>query len=151
MGSVRNLPSPKAQVSRRGTRRFQGYVATRSAGSLSIKLSSCCDTFLCPCGGPYSSSHATSHRKPSAPVIRNVDCQPYLVASHGTVRGATTAPIFDPELKIPVACARSLRGNHSATVLMQAGKFADSPNPSRVRATPNVNALVAHACIMAAP
>ena len=33
---------------------------------------------------------------------------------------------------------------------MQPGKFADSPNPSRVRATPNVNALVAHACIMAA-
>ena len=33
---------------------------------------------------------------------------------------------------------------------MQAGKFAASPNPSKARATPNVNALVAHACIIAA-
>src|ERR1019366_5525844 len=119
-------------------------------GSLSISLSSSCDTFLCPCGGPYRNSHATSHRKPSAPVIRKADCQPNVTASHGTVRGATTAPMFDPELNIPVACARSLRGNHSATVLMEAGKVAASPNPSRVRATPNVNAVVAHACAMAA-
>src|SRR6516162_5961061 len=99
MGSVRNLPIPNAHVSRLGTRCFQGYLAIRSAGSLSISLSSCCDTFLCPRGGPYSSSHATSHMKPSAPVMRKADCQPYVTASHGTVMGAITAPMFDPELK----------------------------------------------------
>ena len=37
--------------------------------------------------------------------------------------GAMTAPMFAPALKIPVARARSRRGNHSATVLMAAGKF----------------------------
>ena len=51
---------------------------------------------------------------------------------------------------MPVACARSFCGNHSATVLMQAGKFAASPKPSKTRAIPKVNALVASACPMAA-
>ena len=48
-------------------------------------------------------------------------------------------PILAPELKIPVASARSRLGNHSATVLMQAGKLAASPRPSRNMAMAKVS------------
>src|SRR6478735_9611754 len=53
----------------------------------------------------------------------------------GTVNGATIAPMLEPELKIPVARALSFFGNHSATVLMDAGKFPASPKPSTNRTT----------------
>ena len=43
------------------------------------------------------------------------------------------APTFEPELKMPVARARSFLGNHSATVLIAAGKFPASPTPSAAR------------------
>ena len=51
-----------------------------------------------------------------------------------TIIGAAIAPTVDPELKIPIAKARSFLGNHSATVLTEAGKFADSPKPNAARA-----------------
>ena len=38
--------------------------------------------------------------------------------------GAATAPTLLPALKMPVARARSLTGNHSATLLMAGGKVA---------------------------
>src|SRR6185503_871807 len=76
--------------------------------------------------------------------------QPHAAAISGTQMGATTAPIFVPELKIPVANARSLFGNHSATVLIDAGKFAASPTPSRKRTKQNVMALFANAVAIAA-
>jgi len=41
----------------------------------------------------------------------------------GTTNGAAMAPMFEPELNIPVAKALSFLGNHSATVLIAAGKF----------------------------
>ena len=44
------------------------------------------------------------------------------------------APTLVPELKIPVASARSRFGNHSATLLMAAGKLPPSPSPSAKRA-----------------
>src|ERR1035441_3252167 len=87
---------------------------------------------------------------PMAPVVRNAACQPNLPAIQGTTRIVAVAPTFAPELKIPVATPRCRLGNHSATVLMQAGKFAASPNPSSTRARPNENAVVAAECIMAA-
>ena len=43
------------------------------------------------------------------------------------------APMLEPELKMPVASARCCLGNHSATVLIAAGKFPDSPRPSQNR------------------
>src|ERR1039457_4195676 len=88
--------------------------------------------------------------KPIAPVPRKVDCQPHFSAIHGTSRIVATAPMLAPELKIPVAAARCLLGNHSATVLMQAGKVAASPNPRNTPATPQKGAVVAAACIIAA-
>ena len=63
----------------------------------------------------------------------------------GTVSGAIIAPMLVPELKRPVASARSFRGNHSATVLMAAGKLPASLNPRAARATPNPNVVVASA------
>ncbi len=68
----------------------------------------------------------------------------------GTTAGATMAPRLLPALKRPVAKARSLRGNHSATVLIEAGKFADSPRPRTKRATPKPNADRANAWAMEA-
>jgi len=42
----------------------------------------------------------------------NAACHPYVTVMNGTAAGATTAPMFAPELKIPVASALSLFGNH---------------------------------------
>src|SRR4029079_8566434 len=71
---------------------------------------------------------------PSAPVVMNAARQPHVSVIHGTMIGVMIAPTFDPALKIPVASARSLEGNHSATVLIDAGKLPDSPNPRAKRA-----------------
>ncbi len=43
------------------------------------------------------------------------------------------APLFDPALKMAVARARSRLGNHSAMVLMDAGKLPASPMPNKLR------------------
>src|SRR5215475_13543218 len=67
----------------------------------------------------------------------NAARQEYVRAIHGTIAGATTAPTLVPALKIPVARARSFFGNHSATVLMEAGKLPASPSPSANRTTMN--------------
>jgi len=55
----------------------------------------------------------------------------------GTIAGATIAPTFVPELKMAVANARSLLGNHRATALMAAGKFPPSLTPRNIRAPRN--------------
>src|SRR5437667_1835446 len=83
------------------------------------------------------SSQATSHPNPSRPVRMNAQYQPNRAVMNGTVIGVITAPMFVPALKRPVANARSLRGNHSATVLIAAGKLPDSPSPSTKRTTMN--------------
>src|SRR2546427_12967546 len=108
--------------------------ASVSDGSLRIYASSRLDKRGCSSGLRYSVSHRTSHKNPVRPVTTKVHRQPYVSVSHGTVTAATSTPTFVPALKIPVASARSLRGNHSATVLMHAGKFPASPNPSAKRA-----------------
>src|SRR4051795_6691584 len=91
-----------------------------------------------------------SHTKPMAPVSTNAGRQPQRAAISGTAMGATMAPMLVPALKMPVASARSLFGNHSATVLIDAGKLAASPTPSMKRASPNVTADRAAAVAMAA-
>ena len=53
-------------------------------------------------------------------------------------------------MNIPVAKARSFLGNHSATVLIAAGKFPASKRPNAKRAMPNPKALLANACPIAA-
>src|SRR6478672_11963343 len=81
------------------------------------------------------SSHATSHPNPSSPVRMNAQYQPNCTVINGTVIGVITAPMLVPALNTPVANARSLRGNHSATVFIAAGKLPDSPSPSTKRTT----------------
>ena len=70
-----------------------------------------------------------NHSSPTAPVRINAILHPQTIIIAGTTIGATIAPIFVPELKIPVANALSFLGNHSATVFMAAGKFPDSETP----------------------
>src|SRR5277367_1168366 len=53
----------------------------------------------------------------------------------GTNNEAPIAPRLDPALKMPVAKARSRLGNHSATVLIDAGKLPPSPKPNALRIT----------------
>ena len=65
--------------------------------------------------------------------MTNAQYHPKRAVMIGTTIGVITAPMFVPALKRPVANARSRRGNHSATVLIAAGKFPDSPSPSRNR------------------
>ena len=65
----------------------------------------------------------------------NAPRQPHRTLIHATTTGASMAPTLVPELKIPVASARSFFGNHSATALMLAGKTAASPKPRANRET----------------
>ena len=55
-----------------------------------------------------------------------------------------------PELNIPVASARSFLGNHSAVVLMAAGKLPASPKPNKPRINAKLIVPVANACNIAA-
>ncbi len=86
-----------------------------------------------------------SHTKPTEPVITKAHRQPQVTAIKGTVKGAIMAPMFAPELNIPVASALSFLGNHSATVLMAEGKLPASLKPKAERTTPKPNVLLANA------
>ena len=57
---------------------------------------------------------------------------------------------MEPALKIPVANARSFFGNHSATLLIAAGKLPASPSPNNARFSPSVSGVRASACANAA-
>ena len=99
-----------------------------------------------PWDAPQAAGTGSSTRPPNeadGARNRNADCQPHCSPSTAPPESWHTAPMLAPELKMPVAVPRCRLGNHSATVLMQAGKFAASPSPSKRRATPKVNAVVA--------
>src|SRR4029077_20941011 len=104
----------------------------------------------CSSGLRYIRSQSASHTNPSAPVKRNAQRQPQDLAIHGMKSGVIIAPTLVPALKIPVASARSFFGNHSATLLMLAGKTPASPKPSAARAIANVKKEFAAACAMEA-
>ena len=78
-----------------------------------------------------------SHSRANTLVDRKAYFHPRRYTRKPTAKGASVAPIFVPELKMPVAKARSLAGNHSATALIDAGKFPASPKPSMNLAMPN--------------
>src|SRR4030095_13712096 len=92
--------------------------------------------FTRPCvsGAPYMSFQKINHAKPAAPAMINAAFQPQFAAINGTVAGAKMAPTLAPELNRLVAKARSLRGNHSATDLVAAGKFPPLPTPRKILA-----------------
>src|ERR1700759_1873794 len=78
-----------------------------------------------------------SQKNPDAPVMMNAHFQPCSkpnqIRHEGTNSAAIIAPALEPELKIAVARGRSRLGNHSATVLIEAGKFPASPTPKKLR------------------
>src|SRR5947207_11081429 len=87
-----------------------------------------------------------SHKKPKQPVMTKAHCQPQAFTMKGTVKGAVMAPMFVPELKIPVAKALSFLGNHSATVFIAAGKLPASLRPKTERATIKPPTVFTKAC-----
>ena len=82
---------------------------------------------------------------------RKGNCQlcPSTETTAPTMKGAKIAPMLVEASKTPVAKARSFFGNHSATVLIAAGKLPDSPIPRPKRAIINpikLNAGLIAAC-----
>src|ERR1700724_4557410 len=67
------------------------------------------------------------------PVQIKAACHPQRAVTAAMRMGAMKAEALEPELKRPVARARSSEGNHSVVALMAAGKLPDSPRPSRAR------------------
>ena len=62
----------------------------------------------------------------------------------------TITPTLVPELKMPVASARSFCGNHIATALMDAGKLAASARPSTKRTIMKPSTVATRPCAAAA-
>src|SRR5215204_3020696 len=131
-----NLPIANAHSSRCLKSEDTGTGVIASGGSLRMYASSAAVNFGCFSGGKYIAHQNPIHRKPRSPVITNAQYHPKYNVIGGTTSGVTSAPTFVPELKIPVAFARSCFGNHSATVLIAAGKFPASPRPRKKRAAP---------------
>ena len=71
---------------------------------------------------------------PIEPVVRKAACHPQREVTAAMRIGAMKKLAFEPELKRPVASARSSLGNHSVMALMAAGKLPDSPSPRKTRA-----------------
>ena len=85
-------------------------------------------------------SRTTNQTKPIAPVTTKASCQPqYEREPRDRKRERRWRRYWSPALKMPVASARSFFGNHSATVLMAAGKFPASPSPSANARPPNAD------------
>ena len=72
---------------------------------------------------------------PTVPVMMKLARQPSCTMMSGTSTAVRMMPTLEPALNRPVAKLRSFRGNHSATVLMAAGKLPASPRPRRKRDT----------------
>src|SRR6202012_5590180 len=75
-----------------------------------------------------------SQQSPMEPVQRKAERQPKRAVTAAIMMGAMKKEALVPELKGPVARARSSEGNHSVVALMAAGKLPDSPRPRRARA-----------------
>src|SRR5690606_4221458 len=82
-------------------------------------------------------SHTATHRIPTNPGITNPPRQPKYPDIQTVSGGATTAPMADPPMAIPLASARSFSSNHSYTALAAPGKHPPSPSPSKKRYTTN--------------
>src|SRR5437868_14615531 len=69
------------------------------------------------------------------PVQIKAACHPQRRVTAAMRVGAMKAEALEPEVKRPVARARSSEGNHSVVALIAAGKLPDSPRPRRARQT----------------
>ena len=79
----------------------------------------------------------------------NAICQPQCAAIH-TMPPETMTPMLVPELKMPVANARSFCGNHMPTALIDAGKLAASAKPRMNRTMTKPNTVPTRPCAAAA-
>src|ERR1700675_414951 len=79
-------------------------------------------------------SQMTAQTSPMEPVQMKAACHPQRAVTAAISTGAMKAEALEPELKKPVARARSSEGNHSVVALMAAGKLPDSPRPRKTRA-----------------
>jgi len=84
----------------------------------------------------------THQQMPMEPVVRKAACHPQREVTAAMRMGAMKKLALEPELKRPVASARSSEGNHSVTALMAAGKLPDSPRPRKTRAMQKPATLV---------
>src|SRR4051794_37104742 len=150
IGSVNPLAMLNAQTCRCGSNLDQGTGVTASLGSLLMYASSDLLTRGCSAGTRYSGSQNATQISPAAPVMTKAACQPQVIVIQGTRIGARMAPMFEPELNRPIANDRSFLGNHSATVLMAAGKLPASATPRKTRQTPKPKAVFANAWAMLA-
>ena len=84
-------------------------------------------------------NHHTVQTSPNAPVMKNTQrhgdrpSQCTLVITPAISGGAMIPPTPVPALMMPIAVARSLQENHSATTRVAAGKPPPSPTPSSSR------------------
>src|ERR1035437_7312976 len=79
-------------------------------------------------------SQTMHQRRPMDPVQIKAACQPKREVKAAMRIGAIKKEALEPELKIPLASARSSEGNHSVVALMAAGKLPLSPKPRKMRA-----------------
>src|SRR6185437_12399976 len=77
----------------------------------------------------------THQIRPMEPGVMKAACHPHFEVTAAMRMGAMKNAALEPELKRPVAKARSSEGNHSVVALMAAGKLPDSPRPRKMRAT----------------
>src|SRR5207253_415284 len=87
---------------------------------------------------------------PMDPVHIKAACHPQRIVTAAMRMGAMKAEALEPELKRPVARARSSEGNHSVVALMAAGKLPDSPRPRRARQIMNPTTLATREVLMEA-
>src|SRR3984957_6383593 len=92
----------------------------------------------------------TSQQRPIEPVQRKAERQPKRAVTAAIMMGAMKKEALVPELKRPVARARSSEGNHSVVALMAAGKLPDSPRPRRARAMQKPATLATREVLMEA-
>src|SRR5271168_3917533 len=95
-------------------------------------------------------SQTTAQTSPIEPVQMKAACHPQRAVTAAMRIGAMKAEALEPELKRPVARARSSEGNHSVVALMAAGKFPDSPRPRKIRAMQKPATLVTMEWLMEA-
>ena len=85
-------------------------------------------------GTSYIGNQKKSQTNPASPARMKAQRHPKVSAMAGIMAGAMIAPTFVPALKIEVAKARSVFGNHNATALIAAGKLPPSLTPRNTRA-----------------
>ncbi len=84
-------------------------------------------------GALFDHYKALGHIETGYTIMINAASHPQFILIQGTVSGASMAPTFVPELKMPVAKDRSFLGKYSAVAFIAAGKLPASPKANKAR------------------